>query len=88
MPRKEFVAKTEAKVSMIKDISQWLRVNCGRRWRATSIGAAPLNWRGFSKVNPQHLFFKDFDITILIHFKNPEDLMLYILRWPNTVLQK
>ena len=82
-----YSAKTAATVYGLKDIRRWLIDNCKNRWSATDYKGDPFNWRKLGKVTEwkeQHSI--ELDITIMVHFKKPEDLMLYLLTWPSDVL--
>ncbi len=83
-----YSAKTAATLYGLKDIRRWLIDNCKNRWTATDYKGNPFNWRKLGKVEIEKAKYsmEIFDITILIHFKKPEDLMLYLLTWPSEVL--
>jgi hypothetical protein len=84
---KVYSAKTAATVYGLKDIRRWLIDNCKNRWTATDYRGDPFNWRKLGKVvslKDQHAI--ELNITIMVHFKKPEDLMLYLLTWPSEVL--
>lgn len=86
---KVFSAKTAVQVDMLKDIRRWLIDNCKNRWSATDYRGNDFNWRKLGKMKPTKM--RDylpgaFDVTILVHFKKAEDLMLYMLTWPSEVL--
>lgn len=86
---KGFTAKTAVKIHSLKDIRRWLIDNCKNRWTATDYRGNDFNWRKVSKIktNTVHGHLPgEFDITVMVHFKNPEDLMLYMLTWPSEVL--
>lgn len=83
---KFYSAKTAAYVFTLKDIRRWLIDNCKNRWTATDYKGDSFNWRKLSKIESAKYSNEMFDITILIHFKKPEDLMLYLLTWPSEVL--
>lgn len=83
---KFYSAKTAAMVYTLKDIRRWLIDNCKNRWTATDYKGDPFNWRKLSKVESAKHSHEMFDITIMVHFKKPEDLMLYLLTWPSEVL--
>ncbi len=84
---KAFSAKTPATLFTLKDIRRWLIDNCKQRWTATDYKGNSFNWRKLSKVeSPGYSANKMFDITIIVHFSRPEDLMLYLLSWPSEVL--
>ena len=88
MPAKDkvFSVKTAAHVFTLKDIRRWLIDNCKNRWSATDYKGDSFNWRKLAKIESAKYSNEMFDITILIHFKKPEDLMLYLLTWPSEVL--
>jgi len=83
-----YSAKTAATVYGLKDIRRWLIDNCKNRWSATDYKGDPFNWRKLGKVEIDQgkYAMEIFDITIMVHFKKPEDLMLYLLTWPSDVL--
>lgn len=83
---KTFTAKTAATLYTLKDIRRWLIDNCKNRWTATDYKGDDFNWRKLSKVESFNLTYGLADITIMVHFKKPEDLMLYLLSWPSEVL--
>jgi len=83
---KTYSAKTAAHVFMLKDIRRWLIDNCKNRWTATDYKGNDFNWRKLSKIESAKYSNEMFDITIMIHFKKPEDLMLYLLTWSSEVL--
>lgn len=83
---KTFTAKTAATLYTLKDIRRWLIDNCKNRWTATDYKGDDFNWRKLSKVESFNLTHGLADITIMVHFKKPEDLMLYLLSWPSEVL--
>lgn len=83
---KTFTAKTAATLYTLKDIRRWLIDNCKNRWTATDYKGDDFNWRKLSKVESAKHSHEIFDITIMVHFKKPEDLMLYLLSWPSEVL--
>ncbi len=85
---KVYSAKTAASLFTLKDIRRWLIDNCKNRWTATDYKGNDFNWRKLSKMNADKdiMLAPDFNITILIHFKKAEDLMLYMLSWPSEVL--
>ena len=85
---KVYSAKTAASLFTLKDIRRWLIDNCKNRWTATDYKGNDFNWRklGKMKSDTDILLAPDFNITILIHFKKPEDLMLYMLTWTSEVL--
>jgi glycyl-tRNA synthetase (class II) len=75
---KVYSAKTAAYVYTLKDIRRWLI--------ATDYKGDPFNWRKLSKIESAKYSHEMFDITIMVHFKKPEDLMLYLLTWSSEVL--
>jgi len=81
-----YSAKTAAIVYTLKDIRRWLIDNCKNRWTATDYKGDPFNWRKLAKIESVKHSHEMFDITIMVHFKKPEDLMLYLLTWPSDVL--
>lgn len=83
---KVYSAKTAASVYTLKDIRRWLIDNCKNRWAATNYRGDPFNWRRLGKIETTSSTMEMFDITIMVHFKKPEDLMLYLLTWPSEVL--
>lgn len=85
---KVYSAKTAASLFTLKDIRRWLIDNCKNRWTATDYKGNDFNWRKLSKMKSDKdtMLAPDFSITILIHFKKAEDLMLYMLSWPSEVL--
>lgn len=83
---KVYSAKTAATVYGLKDIRRWLIDNCKNRWIATDYRGDPFNWRKLAKIESAKYSNEMFDITIMVHFKKPEDLMLYLLTWPSEVL--
>jgi hypothetical protein len=84
---KLYSAKTAATLYTLKDIRRWLIDNCKNRWTATDYKGDPFNWRKLGKIdNSQHQTIEMFNITIMVHFKKAEDLMLYLLTWPSEVL--
>jgi hypothetical protein len=83
---KTYSAKTAAHVFTLKDIRRWLIDNCKNRWTATDYKGNDFNWRKLSKIESAKYSNEMFDITIMIHFKKPEDLMLYLLTWSSEVL--
>lgn len=85
---KVFTAKTAASLFTLKDIRRWLIDNCKNRWEATDYRGDSFNWRKLGKMNPtkEKTLASDFNITIMVHFKKAEDLMLYMLSWPSEVL--
>jgi hypothetical protein len=83
---KVYSAKTAATVYGLKDIRRWLIDNCKNRWTATDYRGDPFNWRKLGRVESAKYSHEMFDITIMVHFKKPEDLMLYLLTWPSEVL--
>lgn len=88
---KTFTAKTVATLHTLKDIRRWLIDNCKNRWTATDYRGDDFNWRKVGKmtisdVGHQFSYLPGMDITVLVHFKKPEDLMLYLLSWPSEVL--
>ena len=87
---KTFTAKTAAPLFMLKDIRRWLIDNCKNRWSATDYKGNDFNWRKLSKLKPVDFssLNEEYDITLMVHFKKPEDLMLYMLSWPSEVLLK
>lgn len=88
---KFYSAKTAATLYTLKDIRRWLIDNCKNRWTATDYKGDPFNWRKLGKIGVIDLdrrftYLPGMDLTIIIHFKKPEDLMLYLLTWPSEVL--
>ena len=83
---KVYSAKTASHVFVLKDIRRWLIDNCKNRWSATDYRGDPFNWRMLAKIESAKYLNEMSDITIMIHFKKPEDLMLYLLTWPSEVL--
>lgn len=85
---KFYSAKTAATVYGLRDIRRWLIDNCKNRWVATDYKGDSFNWRKLSKIEITKAQYVSeiFDITIMVHFKKPEDLMLYLLTWPSEVL--
>ena len=83
---KFYSAKTAASVYTLKDIRRWLIDNCKNRWTATNYRGDPFNWRKLGKIENPSATMEMFDITIMVHFKKSEDLMLYLLTWPSEVL--
>jgi hypothetical protein len=84
---KFYSAKTAATVYTLKDIRRWLIDNCKNRWTATDYKGDPFNWRKLGKMQSDARWSSEmFDITIMVHFKKPEDLMLYLLSWSSEVL--
>lgn len=85
---KIYSAKTAAPLFTLKDIRRWLIDNCKNRWTATDYKGNDFNWRKLSKMGTDKkvMLAPDFNITILIHFKKAEDLMLYMLSWPSELL--
>jgi len=85
---KVYSAKTAATVYTLKDIRRWLIDNCKNRWSATDYRGDPFNWRKLGKLETEKTkqTVEMFDITIMVHFKKSEDLMLYLLTWPSDVL--
>jgi len=85
---KVFTAKTAASLFTLKDIRRWLIDNCKNRWEATDYRGDSFNWRKLGKMKPdkEATLASDFNITIMVHFKKAEDLMLYMLSWPSEVL--
>lgn len=86
-----YSVKTVAALYTLKDIRRWLIDNCKNRWTATDYKGDSFNWRKLGKmavidVDRQFTYFPGLDLTIIIHFKKPEDLMLYLLTWPSDVL--
>jgi hypothetical protein len=61
--------------------------NCNNRWSATDYKGYSFNWRKLGKVDSwEQQYLAEMDITIMVHFKKSEDLMLYLLSWPSEVL--
>ncbi len=87
---KTYTAKTAASLFTLKDIRRWLIDNCKNRWSATDYKGNDFNWRKLGKVKSSDTsdLATDFRITLMVHFKKPEDLMLYMLSWPSEVLLK
>jgi hypothetical protein len=83
---KSYSAKTVSTVEGIKDIRDWLRINCKSRWHATNYKGEDFNWRKLAKADFKSLGLHGMDLTVIVHFKKPEDLMLYLLSWPSEVL--
>ena len=83
---KFYSAKTAAHVFTLKDIRRWLIDNCKNRWSATDYKGDPFNWRKLGKLGQAHHSMEMFEITIMVHFKKSEDLMLYLLSWSSEVL--
>jgi hypothetical protein len=83
---KVYSAKTAAHVYTLKDIRRWLIDNCKNRWTATDYKGDSFNWRKLAKIESAKYSHEMFDITIMVHFKKPEDLMLYLLTWSSEVL--
>ena len=81
-------AKTVVPIANLIDVRGWLLSNCKQRWKATDFKGLPFNWRKAGKINldMQKYYFVDMDITLMVHFNKPEDLMLYLLTWPSDVL--
>jgi len=76
----------------LKSIRTWLIGNCGKRWYATNHKNQRLNWRSISRSTRKtavmdHLF-ANLDYTMLVHFQNRDDMMLFLLVWPGEVLIK
>ena len=89
LDNKVFSAKTAVQVSTLKDIRRWLIDNCKNRWSATDYRGNDFNWRKLGKMKPTVVYDYlpgAFDVTIIVHFKKAEDLMLYMLTWPSEVL--
>lgn len=84
--KKTYSAKTVSSLDKLSDIRQWLRINCKSRWYATNYKGDDFNWRKISKADFQEMAAIGMDLTIIVHFKKPEDLMLYMLSWPSEVL--
>ncbi|CAB4241867.1 hypothetical protein UFOVP71_405 [uncultured Caudovirales phage] len=83
----QYSAKTVVAVNVLKDIRRWLINNCKNRWSATDYKGYDFNWRKLGKVDSwEQKYLAEMDITIMVHFKKPEDLMLYLLSWPSEVL--
>jgi hypothetical protein len=82
---KIYSAKTASSVNNLVEIRRWLKINCKSRWHATDYRGDLFNWRKLSKL-PPNAYAKGMDITIMVHFKKAEDLMLYLLSWPSEVL--
>lgn len=86
---KVFIAKTAVQVDTLKDIRRWLIDNCKNRWSATDYRGNDFNWRKLGKVKPTVAYDYIpgvFDVTVLVHFKKAEDMMLFMLTWPSEVL--
>jgi hypothetical protein len=86
---KVFVAKTAVQVDTLKDIRRWLIDNCKNRWSATDYRGNDFNWRKLGKIKPTVAYDHIpgvFDVTVLVHFKKAEDMMLFMLTWPSEVL--
>jgi len=80
-------AKTVIPITSLREIRSWLIANCKQRWYATDFKGVPFNWRKAGKMSPEmQKYFSEMDITLMIHFNQPEDLMLYLLTWPSEVL--
>lgn len=93
MKSKDFIAKTATQIENLKKIRHWLMTNCKNRWSATNYKGDPFNWRKLGKIESRDFNGKDWKIvnftrgiTIMVHFKKPEDLMLYLSTWPSEVL--
>lgn len=84
--KQSFSAKTCTNIDSLKEIRQWLRINCKSRWSATNYRGEDFNWRKLARADFQDLAEFGIDITIIVHFKKPEDLMLYLLSWPSDIL--
>jgi hypothetical protein len=87
---KIYTAKTAASLFTLKDIRRWLIDNCKNRWSATDYKGNDFNWRRLGKVKSFDTddLSTEYTITVMVHFKKPEDLMLYMLSWPSEVLLK
>jgi hypothetical protein len=84
---KVYAAKTAVSVNVLKDIRRWLIDNCRSRWSATDYGGNNFNWRKLGKIETwKDQYLMELDVTVIVHFKKPEDLMLYLLSWPSEVL--
>lgn len=83
----QYGAKTVVAVNTLKEIRRWLVNNCNNRWSATDYKGYSFNWRKLGKVDSwQQQYLAEMNITIIVHFKRSEDLMLYLLSWPSEVL--
>lgn len=83
----QYGAKTVVAVNTLKEIRRWLVNNCNNRWSATDYKGYSFNWRRLGKVDSwQQQYLAEMNITIIVHFKRSEDLMLYLLSWPSEVL--
>ena len=83
----QYSAKTVTTVNALRDIRRWLVDNCNNRWSATDYKGYSFNWRKLGKVDSwEQQYLAEMDITIIVHFKKSEDLMLYLLSWPSEVL--
>ena len=83
----QYSAKTVTTVNALRDIRRWLVDNCNNRWSATDYKGYSFNWRKLGKVDSwEQQYLAEMDITIMVHFKKSEDLMLYLLSWPSEVL--
>ena len=83
----QYSAKTVTTVNALRDIRRWLVDNCNSRWSATDYKGYSFNWRKLGKVDSwEQQYLAEMDITIMVHFKKSEDLMLYLLSWPSEVL--
>jgi hypothetical protein len=84
---KVFAAKTVVPINVLRDIRYWLKDNCKSRWSATDYKGNAFNWRQLGKMDSwESKYLQEMDITIMVYFKKPEDLMLYMLSWPSEVL--
>ena len=84
---KHYAAKTAVPLSVLRDIRYWLKDNCKSRWTATDYKGNAFNWRKIGKLDSlEDKYLQEMDITIMVHFKKSEDLMLYLLSWPSEVL--
>jgi hypothetical protein len=84
---KVYSAKTVTSVGVLKDIRRWLIDNCKNRCTITDYRGDAFNWRKLGKVDTwRQRYLAEMDITIMVHFKKAEDLMLYLLSWPSEVL--
>jgi hypothetical protein len=84
---KVYAAKTAVSVKVLKDIRRWLIDNCKSRWSAADYSGNDFNWRKLGKIEAwKDQYLMELDVTVIVHFKKPEDLMLYLLSWPSEVL--
>lgn len=85
-PQRVYSVKSVMKLSLLKSVRDWLIINCGRRWHATNYKNQPLNWRSICKTLLANDVRGNYDFTVHFHFKNRDDMILFLLSWPGELL--